>query len=734
MDELLPLVLIAGLAVAICSALGVWSWRRFARAGSFGAGARTAAVTLRAPTERIAIEGAPADQKSIRNSADASDTPGSPKGGLPDVSVTIDEGDPAGSGTAPSSPAPLELVQEDAPKEQANHDQDSVPASPPPLPLQAAASVPAGAGPSASASNGGFGAGCDDAEQPASRAVRDWGETLAEPPIHDTLPEANDSIPVPADVRPEQPSASPPEDSPDPTWEPGGDVCSHAALEADQSGPTAEPDAEVVEGASSSPDALEEVGARNHDDANDAGPVPVGEPSPGLPSNSTITRSKPPAIHRDRRGKRRTLPAVAAPSDAVPATPPPAARPAAEAKLRLSLHPIRRTARISVVLTRPDGFPERVTLQADAGHVVNAYDTERYDDLDLPWTGELLDGELRLASTDGFRWLRSARRVHIFAADPNEPDLISVGAARPGVAHALVCRSGDAADIRSAAASAGSAELHAHEHWQGIPDGWTVLSRYTPMHAAALPLPADLRPLDPGTGLEILFEGGLAIRPRVYASGHPPRITVSPALGSASITIGGEPATCSADGTWEAPGWDVPGQHMVDVVPGPSASYEIAADPWAAAGWDFWDAHPGRFRNRAPGPWARAEICGAQVRGPAGEVVFAAETQPTLITLGLRSGATSLQRRGDVSVSIGYMAEAPAFLLAATGQRRTQGRVVWLGLTPASQASRRPDPDWVAVVRTAASRRLPLDRSDALGEDSWRKAKERARRLKRPRG
>jgi len=116
-----------------------------------------------------------------------------------------------------------------------------------------------------------------------------------------------------------------------------------------------------------------------------------------------------------------------------------------------------------------------------------------------------------------------------------------------------------------------------------------------------------------------------------------------------------------------------------------------------------------------------------------GEAVFAAETQPTLIALGLRSGAAPLYRRGDVSVSIGFMAEAPAFLLAATGQRRTQGRVVWLGLTPASQVSRQPDPDWVAVVRTAASRRLPLERSDAFGKDSWRKAKERVRRLKRPR-
>jgi hypothetical protein len=364
---------------------------------------------------------------------------------------------------------------------------------------------------------------------------------------------------------------------------------------------------------------------------------------------------------------------------------------------------------------------------------VNAYDTQRYDDLDLPWTGELLDGELRLASTDGFRWLRSARRVHIFAGDPNEPDLISVGAARPDVEHALVCRSSDAAEIRSAATSAGSPELFAHEHWRGIPDGWTVLSRYTPTHSVALSLLPDLRPLDPGAGLEILFEGGLVIRPRVYAAGHPPRIAISPAPGGASITIGGEPATQSADGTWEAPGWDRPGQHMVDIVPGPSASYEIAADPWTTAGWDFWDAYPGRFGSRALDPWARAEICGVQIRGPAGETVFAAETEPTLLAIGPRSSAALLQRRGDVSVSVGFMAEAPAFLLAAMGQRRTQGRVIWLGLTPASKGARQLDPDWIAAVRSAASRRWPLEYSDAIGEDAWRKAKQRARRLRRPR-
>jgi len=746
MDGSLPLLLIAGLVVAIISALGIWSWRRFARISSVGAGASAAAAALGAPRERIAAEDAHADKRSIRSNPDPLDTPDSLKGGPPDVPVTIDGDDPERGTTPPSSPALPEFLpaREDAPKEQAGHGQDSVPASPPLL-LPEAATILADAGPSVSASADGLGTGCDDAKQLASRATRDCGQTVAQPPIRDVLPEADEGIPLPADAGTERPSTSPSQDSPDAASGPGDemlaetahtfdteeDVCGKAALDA-ESGEAAEQDAEVAESASPFSDAPEESGPDKPDDGDrEVDPAAVIEPAPELPGSSTSAPPRQPAVHRDRRGSRRASPAATTPLEA--AGPAPATCPAAEAKLRLSLHPIRRTARMSVVLTRPDGFPGRVTLQAGVEHAVDAYDAQRYDDLDLPWTGELLDGELRFTSTDGFRWLRSARRVHIFAADPNEPDLISVGAARPGVAHALVCRSSDTAHIRSAAASTGSPELHAHEHWQGIPDGWTVLSRYTPTHAAALPLPPDLRPLDPGAGLEILFEGGLAIRPRVYVAGHPPRIAISPAPAGASITIGGEPATLSADGAWEAPGWDVPGQHMVDVVPGPSASYEIAADPWDMAGWDFWDAHPNRFGNRALGPWTRAEICGAQIRGPVGEAVFAAETQPTLIALGSRSGAASLQRRGDVAVSVGFMAEAPSFLLAATGQRRTQGRVIWLGLTPASQGSRRPDPDWVAAVRTAASRRLPLDRSDALGEDAWRKAKERARRLKRPR-
>jgi hypothetical protein len=364
------------------------------------------------------------------------------------------------------------------------------------------------------------------------------------------------------------------------------------------------------------------------------------------------------------------------------------------------------------------------------GDAVEAYDEQRYDDLDLPWTSELLEGELRLTSADGFQWLRSARQVHIFAQDPNEPELISTSAARASIAHTLICRSSDAEAVRLAAAATGSSELQTHEHWQGIPDGWLVLSGYTPVHAAAPPLPSGFRTMDPGEGLEISFNGGLAVRARVYAAGHPPRIIITPAPGAASVTIGGVPAELSSDGAWTAPGWDRPGQHMVDIVPGPSASYEIAADPWLSGGWDFWDAHPERFGNGAGEPWARARICGALIRGPADETVLAAETQPTLVALGARAGATPLRRRADAAVSVGLVAEPPAFLLSATGPRRSQGRVIWLGLTPAQNPSRRHDAEWVTIVRSAAARRLPLVQADAPGEDAWRKAKERARRFR----
>jgi hypothetical protein len=265
------------------------------------------------------------------------------------------------------------------------------------------------------------------------------------------------------------------------------------------------------------------------------------------------------------------------------------------------------------------------------GIEVSAYSDDRYDDVDLPWTPDLLAGELRIECRRGIQWLRSARQVHIFTRDPNEPGMVSVGAVRAGIEHAIVCQSNDVEAVRLAAASVGSVELQTHEYWRGIPAGWTILSGYTPTRAAEPSLPRGLQSLDPGEGIEISLMGAPPVRANVFAAGQPPRILITPEPGRATVTIGGAPATPTPDGSWVASGWDAPGEHMIDVVPGPSLSYEIIADPWVADGWDFWDAHSNRFQVGLKEPWANARICGAQIRGPADDYIVAAETQPILI-------------------------------------------------------------------------------------------------------
>jgi hypothetical protein len=298
----------------------------------------------------------------------------------------------------------------------------------------------------------------------------------------------------------------------------------------------------------------------------------------------------------------------------------------------------------------------------------------------------------------------------------------------------LICRAEDVPGVRAIAQQAGSPELVSHDHWQGIPEGWSVLSGYFPVHATRPIAETTLRPLDPGADVDITLGEGLALRPRVFAEGHPPRIEIRPVPESATVTIGGQTAVQNARGAWEAPGWDAPGQHIVDVVPGPSLSYEIVADPGNGEGWPFWNAHEERSSGRSA--WLRARICGAMLQGPSAEAVVACETQPTMIALGASRGAIALEKRPDANVSVALVAEPPAFLFASSGPRRSQGRVIWLGQAGAPAAPAvgdGVDMAWVSAVYTAAVRRLPLVGADRVGEMAWRRAVLRARKLRRRR-
>jgi hypothetical protein len=435
------------------------------------------------------------------------------------------------------------------------------------------------------------------------------------------------------------------------------------------------------------------------------------------------------ARHRDRRGQRRALPAkLASTPETIAPVQATQSRPPSEVRLRLLLHPVRRTVSISAVLARPAGYPDLITLRQEAGADVRAYGEDRYDDVDLEWTPSLLSGELRLDCEQGYQWLRSGRRVHIFRAESDEPNLLSVGFAALNSPCAIICRREDADAVRSATRMCGSPELTSHDRWTGIADGWAVFSNYLPAHAASQNLEPDLTALDPGIGAEIRLTGVLQISAAAFAEGSPPRIEITPFQAAARVTIDGAAAELGEDGAWRANGWDTPGQHLVDVVPGPSATYRILADPWVSDGWESWDAHPGRFTAGGGAPWAQAKICGANLSGPSAEHLIAAEPMATLMALGQQRGVATLQPRPDAPIAVGLLRDAPAFLISASGPRRTQGRISWLAPSTTASSGRFIDPQWVSAVRIVALRRLTLEGESVAGQVAWRRARDRARR------
>lgn len=476
--------------------------------------------------------------------------------------------------------------------------------------------------------------------------------------------------------------------------------------------------------------------------AQDADETTGGEPSaelelddPDALLRNTLSRPAHQAVHRDRRGRQPSLPQPGAERKRAKQQSN-ALRTPAEARLRLILHPIRRTVGLALILLRPTEFPERVTLELNGLQPVDALGEGQYGDVDLIWGADLLVNEIRVSCTEDYQWVRSARSVHIFAADPVQADLISVSAATADTEHTIICRDQDAGTVCDIAESAGSARPQALRRFSGVPDGWVVLSGYRPTRAASLQPAQAFSTLDPGHGLEIKLQGGLEVGRRLYAQGKPPRIRIEPALDGIAVRIGGVVAAASSDGAWEAPGWDTPGQHRVEIVPGPSMTYEVQVDPAMQGGWAFWDAHGSRTADN-DGPWSQAQICGAKLSGPSGERVMAAELQPSILALGIDGTVAVLRPRTECGVSVGFAAGMPAFLLISWGRRRCQGKIVWLGLPQLSEVVEQPrrlSRTWIETIRSVAARRLTMQADEGgLGQSIWRKAVLLARSAKRQR-
>ena len=120
-------------------------------------------------------------------------------------------------------------------------------------------------------------------------------------------------------------------------------------------------------------------------------------------------------------------------------------------------------------------------------------------------------------------------------------------------------------------------------------------------------------------------------------------------------------------------------------------------------------------------------------RGPSGEYVVAAEATRSVVCLGLRCGAVALQGRPDAPVAVGLLRSTSAF--PSPHQGRGGIRAGLNGSVHRRPVSHPHDRSSSGSSRCVA-RRQGGSRSTGAGrrlEDAWRRARERARRHRRPR-
>lgn len=426
------------------------------------------------------------------------------------------------------------------------------------------------------------------------------------------------------------------------------------------------------------------------------------------------------AVYKDRRGARRT---PAKPLDPAVERPTLKGMRKAELRLRLMIDPIPRSITLSAVLVREDGFPDRLLAGFTGEEELLALDG-RYDDLPIIWTSELLQDELRLADSEKkFEWVRAARDMHIFAEQSGESDLVSVPAATTGARHAIICRTADVPGVLAIATSARSAPLQELSSWQGVPHGWSILDGYAPQQAADPTPEGRLRTLDPGTAVDILFEDGLPIRSRVWAVGSPPTIRVSSLPANGAVLIDGRSASVSSSGVCTAEGWDQPGTHLVDVIPGGSCTYQIAPDPAVQMEWE----------DTVGMTVGIGAVCGPRIISGKGKWVIARHGSGQVVVLGQGRHAKALATREGLPAAIGAVSFKAEFLIVSWGLRRSQGEIIWLDAGPHAVARGAPDAAWISAVRSAAARQLPIRPSSEEARLAWNRAVALARTYRKGR-
>jgi len=420
--------------------------------------------------------------------------------------------------------------------------------------------------------------------------------------------------------------------------------------------------------------------------------------------------------------------------------------------------------RVSLLPRRAAGMPIELAVTGSGDPLeLLALQDEWYQDVVLPnlerllsegieWAGSLPEGRRVRFSLSGREIYVLARHNQI-SSFVSAPRLILDGDNE----HVVLCVAERLGEVRAAIALTGSPEPTLLNSDSGIPAGWSGLRGVVP-RAAVAPSPAGdiLDALRPLAEVEIALAGGIRIDRQTWLSGFPPSIRLRGDTSTIHVvTIDGQDAALSADGTYAVPGWDAPGEHSVWCT-SDSRTYAIRE---GAEEWESWDAYTWSLGEvGAGGTQSRPAICGVLVRPPRvarsdGRAIVVPTSNPVLI--GARPGELEIcTPRSDVraGLCVGFPWFEPIWAIPANAlhcDKRT-ARVLLIGspqpvAAGEQQASARLGVGrarsergrswgahaWCDAILTAGRKGLQTEPSRAEIADLWKAYKRRAKALRR---
>jgi hypothetical protein len=188
------------------------------------------------------------------------------------------------------------------------------------------------------------------------------------------------------------------------------------------------------------------------------------------------------------------------------------------------------------------------------------------------------------------QWMLSGRDLYVLGPRDELSGYVSTPRLVLGDKHAVLCTVELREQVLALVQECCGTTPASIDPEDGLPAGWIGFRGVCPIRSIPLsPSPEILDALRPALDVQIHLRGGIRLQYSQWLIGFPPAIRLVGAAADAqpAVSIDHDAAVQAPDGTFTAPGWDQPGEHLV-ACEALTRSYSLIAPPDS---WEAWSAH-----------------------------------------------------------------------------------------------------------------------------------------------